>query len=96
MWVAQCLEHDIAAQGPTIEVAQDAFVRVLAAQIAVARHHGEEPLAAFEQAPSYYWERFERALRLADPIQIPDPIDIPPAFMIDAMQKSLADTRIYA
>ena len=94
VFVAQCLEYDITAQGQTVVEAQDAFVRVFAAQIAVALRHGEEPLAAFERAPDYYWERFNEAQRLADPIRIPDRVEIPPAFMINAMQKTLADSWI--
>lgn len=96
LWVAQCLEYDIAAQGPTVDAAKEAFVRAFAAQIAVALHHGEEPLATFGPAPRYYWDRFSEAQRLAEPIRIPDPIEtpIPPAFMINAMQKTLADSWI--
>ena len=94
LWVAQCLEHDIAAQGPTIAAAKDAFVLAFAGQIAVALHHGEEPLTTFGKAPQYYWDLFSEAERLADPIRIHDPIKIPPAFMINAMQKTLADSWI--
>ena len=94
VWVAQCLEYDIAAQGPTISAAKDAFVRAFAGQIAVALHCGEEPLATFGKAPQYYWDLFSEAERLADPIRITDPIKIPPAFMINAMQKTLADSWI--
>lgn len=94
LWVAQCLEYDIAAQGPTVEAAKEAFVVAFAAQIVVALHHGEEPLATFGRAPQHYWDRFSKAQRLAEPIRIPDPISIPPAFMINAMQKTLADSWI--
>ena len=94
VWVAQCLEHDIAAQGSTIAEAKDAFVRAFAGQIAVALDHGEEPLATFEKAPPYYWDLFNKAERLADPIRISDPIEIPPAFMTNAVQKTLADSWI--
>ena len=92
LWVAQCLEHDIAAQGPTVADAKKAFGRTFADQVAVALHCGEEPLATFGKAPQYYWDLFDEA-DLAEPIRIPDPIQIPPAFMTDAMQ-TLADSRI--
>ena len=94
VWIAQCLEYDIAVQGATVAAAQDAFVRTFAGQIAVALHHGEEPLATFQRAPEHYWDLFNEAQRLADPIRIHDPIKIPPAFMINAMQKTLADSWI--
>ena len=96
VWVAQCLEHDIAAQGTTIADAKDAFVRNFAAQIAVALKYGEEPLATFAPAPKYYWDLFSMAERLAEPIRIKDPMTIPPAFMINATQKTLADGWIFA
>ena len=94
MWIAQCLEHDIAAQGATFAGAKDAFARAVAAQIAVAVHHGEEPLATFEPAPQQYWELFAAAERLTEPIRVPELIEIPPAFMINAAQKTLADSWI--
>ena len=93
-WVAQCLEYDIAAQGPTIALAKEAFVYAFASQIAVALHHKEDPLATFGSAPKHYWDLFSKAERLADPIRISDPIEIPPAFMINSLQKTLADSWI--
>ena len=52
---------------------------------------------SFAPAPDYYHERFEKAERLAEPIRVPEPLDaIPPAFMADALQRALADGRVYA
>ena len=99
MWVAQCLEHDIAAQGRTIQETKKAFALAFAAQVAVAVAANEDPQAflnTFGAAPEYYHERFERAERLAEPIRAPEPAEIPPAFMINALQRSLADSRVYA
>lgn len=93
VWVAQCLEYDIAAQGTTVTEAKDAFTRHIAAQIKVALKHGDEPLADFSRAPKYYWDLFSESERLADPIRVSDP-EIPPVFMINAMQKTLADSSI--
>ncbi len=69
------------------------------AQIAVAVAHGEDPEAfirSFDPAPDYYRERFEKAEQLAEPIQAPETAEIPPAFMIDNLKRSIADGRIYA
>ena len=84
MWVAQCLEHDIAAQGVSIPEVKKAFLLVLASQIVVAlasRRDPQEFLDSFGPAPDYYHERFELAERLAEPIRVPDQVNIPPAFM---------------
>ena len=94
VWIAQCLEYDIAAQGTSITEAKAAFVLHFAAQIEVALKHGDKPLADFASAPQNYWDRFSASERLADPIRVSDPIEIPPAFMINAMQRTLADSWI--
>ena len=93
-WIAQCLEYDIAAQGPTIALVKEAFVHAFASQIAVALYYKEDPLATFGRAPQHYWELFSKAERLAEPIRISGPIEIPPAFMINSIQKTLADSWI--
>ena len=91
MWVAQGLEYDIAAQGETLAEAKAAFAGSFAAQIAVALHHDEDPLADFGKAPQEYWDMLTIAQELAEPIRAPEASEnIPPAFMIDAMQKTLA------
>jgi hypothetical protein len=90
VWVAQCLEYDIAAQGRTIPEVKEAFGRTFAGQVFVDLHHNEEPLSHFAQAPAMYWDKFKKAERLADrqPILIPSEA-LPPAFMIHAMADDL-------
>jgi hypothetical protein len=63
-WVAQCLEHDIAAQGKTIEAVKTAFKKTVAGQCFLDIHHGGEPLAAIKSAPQYYFDKFETAEKL--------------------------------
>ena len=94
-WVAQCLEFDIAAHGTTIAEAKRAVVRAFAAQVALALHYGEKPLATLKPAPQEYWQLFEHAERLVvDPVptRVPAPSG-PPPFMIEAITK---DFRISA
>ena len=98
MWVAQCLEHDIAAQGATLPEVAFAFVKTVAAQVAVAVATGEDPRAfldGFEAAPECYHRWYEMAAELVEPIRVPEQVEIPPAFMVNAMQRSLASSRIY-
>lgn len=88
-WVAQCLNVDVAAQGATIHEAREALAKALSEHIVLALHLGEQPFHGLPPAPQGYWERFRVGERLADP----DPIFVPPAFMINAMAE---DVRISA
>ena len=88
VWIAQCLEYDIAAHGDSLTAVREAFAKVFAGQIAVDVHHGDEPLAGFSPAPKEYWDKFKLAERLAEPQPIFLP-DVPPAFMIRAMAGDL-------
>jgi hypothetical protein len=63
-WVAQALEYDIAAQGPTKEGAVEALLRILEAQVRFDCRHNREPLACFCAAPHQYWNAFARATPL--------------------------------
>lgn len=72
-WVAQGLEHDIAAQGKTIAAAKMAFERTFVGQIVVDVRSDKQPLEGIERAPQHYWDKFEHAERLAEqrPFQMP-------------------------
>lgn len=70
-WVAQCLEHDIAAQGSSIRHALDALGYTLLEQITLDQEDGLEPLSQIGQAPERYFSLFQKGLRLSDEIQIP-------------------------
>ncbi|MCI0541526.1 MAG: hypothetical protein L0Z50_40525 [Verrucomicrobiales bacterium] len=43
MWVAQCLDYDIVAQGETIASAKESFKKTVIAHVCIALHKGEEP-----------------------------------------------------
>jgi predicted RNase H-like HicB family nuclease len=88
-WVAQCLEYDVAAQGNSISEAKEALAQTIAGQIVVALEHEEQPFQGIPPAPKEYWDKFHTGERLADR----EPIFIPPAYMINAMQD---DVRISA
>lgn len=99
LWVAQCLEHDIAAQAQSLRDVKLAFAKTFAAQVAVALATNQDPaefIRSFAPAPESYHRLFAEAERLLDPIQAPEPVNIPPAFMIDPIQRSIADGRVYA
>ncbi len=86
--VAQCLEYDIVAQGPTAREAMQAWADVFAGQIVLDLRAGREPLADVGPAPERYFELFKEAYRLeAEPIRLPD--EVPHAWMIAAMHPEL-------
>lgn len=63
-WTARGLDHDIAAQGRTVDAAVDTLLRIASAHIAFDRRHNREPLSAFGRAPRAYWSAFARGNRL--------------------------------
>jgi hypothetical protein len=67
-WTARALEHDLAAQGRSIEAALDTLVRLIQAHVAFDKRHNRKPLSAFAAAPKVYWSAFNRAAEL--PIQM--------------------------
>ena len=68
-WTARCLQHDIAAQGDSPELAMQEFQRVFAVEIVygvIERGHFVNPLADVPKAPESVW-------RLRDEAETPDP-----------------------
>ena len=70
-WTARGLEHDLAAEGRTIESAVDTLLKIVSAHIDYDRRHNREPLSAFAGAPALYWSAFTRGT----PLQIPMNVD---------------------
>lgn len=80
-WVAQCLQHDVAAQGRTPEEARLAFLRTLVGQIQLGL------LASTPAAPSSYWTLWGKAVahQQPAPVEIPSDVAPPPAYMISSL-----------
>lgn len=85
MWVAQCLEHDLAAQGPSLEEARVAFERTLAAQVQLDLSRGLTPLEGIPPAPQEYFRIFAEAEFLVQPRQ--EQGSVPPAYQIAALRE---------
>lgn len=83
-WVAQALEHDIAAQGATLSAAKKSFEKTLAGQIQLDLQDEKTALLDIPPAPKMYWKMFENnnCQRIADPPPVPK--DFPPCHMIDS------------
>ncbi len=55
-WVAQALEHDIAAYGENVEQAKIAFERTLSGYLTMATRRAEAPFATLGPAPDGFWD----------------------------------------
>ena len=60
-WVAQCLEHDIGAQAPTLQDLVKNLHRALIGHIAICEANGVKPFFSLEPAPTEYWNLWRRA-----------------------------------
>jgi hypothetical protein len=65
-WIAQGLEHDIAAQGVTFKEAIHLFGVLLLAEVRYDRKNGLKPLDRIGKAPQRYWDQ----LRRGEPIRL--------------------------
>ena len=83
-WSAQCLEHNIAAQGTTTNEAISELARTIVGELALRAKKGVEGLAGIPRAPDMYWKMFGESESLnftTRPLFRPD-YEVPPAFMI--------------
>jgi len=64
-WTARALEHDIAADGRTVDAAVEAVLTIARAHIRYDHRHNRAPLSTFGSAPQMYWSAFTRARLLA-------------------------------
>src|SRR5690349_19503198 len=60
LYTIQLLEHDIVAQGDSIEEAMAVFYQLLDSWLKLDEELGREPLSALPSAPQKYYEMFER------------------------------------
>jgi hypothetical protein len=60
VWTARALEHDIVAEGRSMEAAMQAVLRIMRAHLDFDRRHHHEPLSGFPAAPQAYWNAFKR------------------------------------
>jgi hypothetical protein len=85
LWVAQCLEYDIAAQGDTIQQALKALDVAVVAQLTVYLKNNQNPLEMLPRAPKEYWNMYSQGEALRDPLPIRPPENVPPAWMIPSI-----------
>lgn len=86
LWIAQCLEYDIVAQGHTLRDVKYEFEKLLVGNIVAHLENGLEPFANTPKAPSETWTIFldssESLDVRADWPEFRLPPGIPPAYQI--------------
>lgn len=73
LWIAHCLEFDIASQGKTINDAKESFERTFVGQVCLDLKDNKKPLEDVPKAPEYIWNKFHAGQNLGErrPIFIP-------------------------
>ena len=61
-WVAQCLEINIAAQGPDLDQLAERFANTLKAHLVLSQESGVEPFK-LRRADQRYWDMWAEALK---------------------------------
>lgn len=79
VWVAQCIDFDLAAQGETVREALQTFVRLFEVQIETDQKAGRDPFAASRPAPRWYADRYNEASARIDSKPA-----IPPPYMLES------------
>jgi hypothetical protein len=82
-WVAQALEHDIAAFGRDVEQAKRAFEKTVYGYIELAHRYQQRPFETLRPAPEGFWEIWQK---VAGERTMPaEPIPFIPGHMIPAV-----------
>lgn len=84
VWVGQCLQYDLAAQGGNLkECMQELGAVILGRILAATEGIIEHPFVGLPPAPERYWQQYRDGVKLsaeASPLQQPE--GIPPSFML--------------
>ena len=82
VWVSQCLQYDIAAQGATIKDSLVAFTHALASEVAYGievRGLTDDPLAEIPSPPQEIRHLFDKAEAKVRRAVVPEMPHVPPA-----------------
>lgn len=61
LWVAQCLDLDICAQGESLEDAKNNFFKEIIGHIVLANKYETKPFENLGEVPQYYEELYDTA-----------------------------------
>lgn len=73
LFIAQCLEYDIAVQGETLKELEERLVCTLLDYVALSIENREPPFSHVPRTPKEFWDLFKKANRLEKPLRIPSP-----------------------
>jgi hypothetical protein len=74
LWVAQCLEYDIATQASSLPDLLYDLKRTLGAHMLIAREEKLAPFANIPRAPQRFWEMYRQARTRLEAVR---PADLP-------------------
>ena len=69
LWIAQCLEYNLASYTETLEELPDELLQQLVSQIKLDTEAGLTPFANFKPAPARYWKMYEAARAKSAPLR---------------------------
>jgi hypothetical protein len=72
-WLAQCLEHDVTAQGDSLDEVKSRFARTVMGYATLALKHNENLFANIQPAPEQYYRLWEKATELKDSLPMSFP-----------------------
>jgi hypothetical protein len=75
VWVAQCLQYDIATQAATLEQVSLRIQRVVIINMILALENGETPFANLKPAPERYWKEYRQSKMQMQIIPVAVPAD---------------------
>jgi hypothetical protein len=82
-WIAQGLEHDLAAFGKDVEQAKRAFEHTVSGYIMLANRNGQEPFEKLRPAPRMFWDIWTK--ETAQRALTGEPILALPGYMLTAV-----------
>ena len=74
-WFAQCLDHNIAAEGSTLEEARENWARLFESHLRVAEKLKQEPFTNIGDVPEEYIELYREKIEVGK--QEPVPLQMP-------------------
>lgn len=86
-FLAQCLEHDLAAQASSEQQAIESFIRVLKARVQRDFRSGKRPFAGLRPAPDRFFQEWDRLVSPdetlpAKTVTFPHEHSVPDAYVI--------------
>jgi hypothetical protein len=86
IWIAQCIDFDIATQAESAKKVIESFERVFAAQLLYDQQKRRQPLEGISPAPDHFSQAFENGL----PLRESYPLDVDDVVRVSAQEFRLA------